>query len=301
MFDWAWADAYARNGMRYCPKLVSASPYTPATGPKLLVAADAPAQSSRLLLATAQELARQAKASSLHWLFTTAAEDPAARAGRTGKTGRLPISLENRRYADFDTFLATLSSAKRKNIRKERRRVAEAGIVFRQLDGHGADHDDWETFHQLYESTFHRHGGTPTLSLGFFRVDRPQYAGCVLLILAEHASRPVAAAFAWSATIRCTDDTGAAVHILTICTSKPATTRARLLHPSRPGALRAGCPGRAQGGTWLLPTETYSAHWLADTRFHEAIAGHLDHERAGMRDYLAEMQSHSPYRADSTP
>ncbi|MCB1819597.1 MAG: N-acetyltransferase, partial [Gammaproteobacteria bacterium] len=74
VFDWAWADAYARNGMRYYPKLVSASPYTPATGPKLLVAAQAPTQSRQLLLSAALELATQAKASSLHWLFTTAAE-----------------------------------------------------------------------------------------------------------------------------------------------------------------------------------------------------------------------------------
>lgn len=167
MFDWAWADAYARNGMRYYPKLVSASPYTPATGPKLLVAAQAPTQSRQLLLSAALELATQAKASSLHWLFTTAAEtDLLEQAGLVRRIG-CQFHWENRGYADFDAFLATLSSAKRKNIRKERRRVADAGIVFRQLDGLSASHDDWETFHQLYESTFHRHGGTPTLSLAF--------------------------------------------------------------------------------------------------------------------------------------
>ena len=302
VFDWAWADAYARNGMRYYPKLVSASPYTPATGPKLLVAADAPAQSSRLLLAAAQELARQAKASSLHWLFTTAAETQLLEQAGLARRVGCQFHWKNRRYADFDAFLATLSSAKRKNIRKERRRVAEAGIVFRQLDGHGADHDDWETFHQLYESTFHRHGGTPTLSLGFFESIARSMPECVLLILAEHASRPVAAAFCLVS-----DDTlygrhwGCSAHFDNLHFEACYYQGLDYCIRHRLARFEPGAQGEHKVARGFLPTETYSTHWLADTRFHEAIARHLDHERAGMRDYLAEMQSHSPYRADSTP
>ena len=169
VFDWAWADAYERNGLRYYPKLVSASPYTPATGPKLLLRPDADDSSAKLLIEAGLELAHQSEVSSLHWLFTTAQEtDALEQTGLLRRTG-CQFHWENPGYADFAEFLATLTSGKRKNIRRERRKVADAGIRFRLLNGNTASDRDWATYHTLYESTFHRRGGIPTLSLGFFR------------------------------------------------------------------------------------------------------------------------------------
>ena len=172
VFDWAWADAYERNGLKYYPKLVSASPYTPATGPKLLIHPDAPTDAPRLLMAAGLELAQQLEVSSLHWLFTMPGETDALEAGGLMRRIGCQFHWQNQGYEDFDAFLATLTSAKRKNIRKERKRVAESGIRFRLLDGKTAGDGDWATFHALYESTFHRRGGIPTLSLDFFRKHR---------------------------------------------------------------------------------------------------------------------------------
>ena len=195
VFDWAWANAYERNGLRYYPKLVSASPYTPATGPKLLLHPEAHEQTAQILMAAGLELARQSQASSLHWLFTTPDETRLLEnSGLLRRTG-CQFHWENQGYADFDAFLAALTSSKRKNIRKERRKVVEAGVTFRLLDGEQASDADWQTFHSFYESTFDKRGGIATLSLGFFKSIARNMPGSVLLIMADHADQPVAAAF----------------------------------------------------------------------------------------------------------
>jgi predicted N-acyltransferase len=299
VFDWAWADAYERNGLRYYPKLVSASPYTPASGPKLLTAPDAPAGVEGLLIDAALQLAHRSGVSSLHWLFTLPAENAALEQhGLLRRTG-CQFHWENRGYADFEAFLATLNSGKRKNIRRERRRVREAGVDFRLLDGHSASEADWAVFHGLYESTFHRRGGIPTLSAGFFRAIARDMPDGVLLIMAEHAGRPVAAAFClvgedtlygrhWGCNERFDMLHFEACYYqgLDFCIE-------RGLRRFEPGAQ-----GEHKVARGFLPTETLSAHWLADERFAEAIARHLEHERDGMQQYMDEMATHSPYRRE---
>ncbi|MGB5777326.1 MAG: GNAT family N-acetyltransferase [Sedimenticolaceae bacterium] len=299
VFDWAWADAYERSGLSYYPKLVGASPYTPATGPKLLCHPDAPDNARDLLMAAGLELARQTGVSSLHWLFTTPLETAAMEHKGLLRRVGCQFHWENRGYEDFDAFLATLTSAKRKSIRKERRRVAEAGVAFRLLDGNSASAADWAIFHALYESTFHRRGGIPTLSLGFFRAIARSMPEGVLLVMAESDGRPVAAAFCLVGT-----DTlygrhwGTSEHFDML--HFEACYYQGLDYCIRHGLARfePGAQGEHKVARGFLPTETLSAHWLADERFREAIAKHLDYERAGMHEYVQEMQSHSPYRAD---
>lgn len=301
VFDWAWADAYERNGLKYYPKLVSASPYTPATGPKLLTHADAPSNTRRLLMAAGLELAKQMQVSSLHCLFTTPAETDTLEAGGLMRRIGCQFHWHNQGYADFDAFLATLSSAKRKNIRKERRRVAESGVRFRLLDGNTATDEDWAVFHTLYESTFHRHSGIPTLSQGFFGNIAETMPGAVLLVMAEHAGKPVAAAFCLVG-----EDTlygrhwGCSEHFDKL--HFEACYYQGQEYCIRNGLKRfePGAQGEHKIARGFLPTPTLSAHWLADERFAAAIAEHLDHERAGMQTYIADMQTHSPYRNPET-
>jgi hypothetical protein len=298
VFDWAWADAYQRHGLRYYPKLISASPYTPATGPKLLLHPDAPAHSRSLLMQGGLELARQLGVSSLHWLFTTPAETQILEQSGLMRRVDCQFHWANRDYADFEGFLATLSSGKRKNIRKERRRVTEAGVSFRLLDGDTASATDWAVFHGLYESTFHRRGGIPTLSLAFFESIARTMPQAVLLIMAEHAGSPVAAAFCLVG-----EDTLYGRHWG--CSEFfdklhfEACYYQGLDYCIRHGLARfePGAQGEHKLARGFLPTATFSAHWLADERFAQAIARHLDHERAGMRDYMDEMLTHSPYAA----
>lgn len=298
VFDWAWADAYERHGLKYYPKLVSAAPYTPATAPKLLTHAQAdPAIHHRLVAATL-ELARQSDVSSVHWLFTTAGET--ARMENDGLLKRVGCQFHwhNDGYADFDAFLATLTSSKRKNIRKERRKVVEAGVTFRLLDGHHASENDWRIFHDLYESTFHRRGGMPTLSLAFFQAIAASMPESVLLVMADHDGQPVAAAFCLVGS-----DTLYGRHWG--CNAYfdnlhfEACYYQGLDFCIRNGLQRfePGAQGEHKIARGFLPTETYSAHWLADGRFREAIARHLEYERSGMKDYLGEMHKRSPYRS----
>ena len=298
VFDWAWADAYERNGLAYYPKLVSASPYTPATGPKLLVHPQAPASTRAQLAGAGLELAQQLGVSSLHWLFTTPAENALLERGGLLRRVGCQFHWENRGYADFEGFLATLSSGKRKNIRKERRRVVEAGVRFRLLDGTSASDRDWAVFHALYASTFHRRGGIPTLSLGFFRSIARHMPQAVLLVMAEHAGEPVAAAFCLVG-----EDTLYGRHWG--CNAFfdklhfEACYYQGLDYCIRRGLARfePGAQGEHKLARGFLPSETLSAHWLADERFRQAIARHLEHERAGMHEYMDEMMEHSPYKA----
>ena len=298
VFDWAWADAYERHGLHYYPKLVSASPYTPATGPKLLRHPEAGEETRAMLISAGLELAQQSKVSSLHWLFTTPAESDLLE--QTGLLRRIGCQFhwENHGYADFDAFLATLTSGKRKNIRRERRRVSDAGVTFRLLDGHSASLRDWKVFHGLYESTFHRRGGLPTLSLAFFRSIAESMPDSVLLVVADHGNKPVAAAFCLVGA-----DTLYGRHWgcneffdnlhFEACYYQGLDFCIR----NRLSRFEPGAQGEHKVARGFLPTVTQSAHWLADARFSDAIARHLAHERDGMRDYIAEMHTHSPYRA----
>jgi predicted N-acyltransferase len=298
VFDWAWADAYERHGLQYYPKLVSASPYTPATGPKLLSADHAGAAVRDHLIAATLELARQSDVSSLHWLFTTADETLRLQDEDQLKRVGCQFHWQNHDYADFDDFLATLTSSKRKNIRKERRKVVEAGVTFRQLDGHQASEDDWRLFHALYESTFHRRGGIPTLSLAFFQTIASSMPESVLLVIADHEQQPVAAAFCLVG-----EDTlygrhwGCNAYFDNLHFEACYYQGLDYCIRNKLQRFEPGAQGEHKIARGFLPTETYSAHWLADARFRDAIAKHLEYERDGMEDYLAEMHKRSPYRS----
>ena len=300
VFDWSWADAYQRNGLAYYPKLVSASPYTPATGPKLLLHPQSPPETAGLLVAAGLELARQSKVSSLHWLFTLPEENRLLEDNRLLRRTGCQFHWHNQGYRSFDDFLSQLTAAKRKNIRRERRKVHEAGIRFRLLDGDSASDDDWQVFHRLYQDTFDRRGGIPTLSLGFFRAIARSMPQGVLLVMADHADSPVAAAFCLVG-----DDTlygrhwGCSEHFDNL--HFEACYYQGLEYCIEHGLQRfePGAQGEHKIARGFLPRETLSAHWIADERLAEAIARHLAFERDGMDDYIRDMASHSPYRNES--
>lgn len=298
VFDWSWADAYRRNGLAYYPKLVSASPYTPATGPKLLLADDTAADLRPRLVQAGLDLARQLELSSVHWLFTPDEETEALRGLNLMVRTGCQFHWTNRGYRDFDQLLAAFSSAKRKKIKRERRRVYEQGIRFRLLHGDQASEAEWALFHRLYESTFDKRGGIPTLTLPFFLDIAERMPEAVLLVLAYDGRQPVAAAFCLvgSDTLfgrhwGCVRDYHS-LHFEACYYQGLDYCIERGLRRFEPGAQ-----GEHKVSRGFLPTPTYSAHWIADPRFHTAIEHFLETETEGMADYLAEMNAHSPYRA----
>ncbi len=301
VFDWAWADAYHRAGLRYYPKLVVASPYTPANGPRLLTAAGPDQGAQReALIGAVRALAEELGVSSLHWLFTTGDEtDLLEKSGLMRRLG-CQFHWRNNGYDSFDHLLETFSAEKRKKIKRERRRVAEAGFRFQQRLGHEVRDEEWAVFYRLYRRTFDKRGGLPTLSLPFFREIARTMGENLLLVTAYQGDRVVAAAFALvgSRTLYgrhwgCFEDYHS-LHFEACYYQGLEFCIARGLQRFEPGAQ-----GEHKVSRGFLPTATWSAHWIADDRFRGAIAHYLDLETQGMHDYLTEMQAHSPYKANA--
>lgn len=193
VFDWAWADGYARAGLAYYPKLVVASPFTPATGPRLLLAPDAPSETAAEVLELAMEAARSAKVSSLHWLFAT--DSVLAESPRFLKRVGCQFHWENRGYRSFQDFLAELTSKRRKEVQRERRLVRDAGIEMVRVRGGELEPDLWRTVHELYCSTFAKHGNYPALTERFFRQIAVSMGDQVLVVLALRRGKIIGVAY----------------------------------------------------------------------------------------------------------
>jgi predicted N-acyltransferase len=293
VFDWAWADAYARHGIEYYPKLLCAVPFTPVNGPRLLGHDDA---ARRVVLAAALELARQA--SSLHILFPTEAEGAIMQEQGMMLRRTVQFHWENPGDADFESFLARMSHRRRKNIRQERRRVREAGVSFRWLQGAQIERAHWEFFHRCYRMTYAAHGSRPYLTLPFFLQFGATLGQHAVMVLAERAGSAVAA----SLLVRGGDALfgrywGAVEHIPLLhfeCCYYQAIEYA-IAHGLR--SFEGGAQGEHKLFRGLLPVETLSAHWLAHPSFAQAIEDYLTRERRGIARYVNELAEHSPFKA----
>ncbi len=191
VFDWAWAEAYKRAGGAYYPKLVASIPFTPVTGPRLLVCRydDRQAQPMDALIDGAPSLARQLDVSSLHFHFTTTEDTD--RLEQHGLMRRLGYQYHwsNHFYWDFQDFLDCLTSKKRKQIKRERRAIQEAGIAIELLNDSNTNKAHWESFYDFYCSTFLRKWSKPRLTLDFFKSIGNTLGDQTLLLLARHRSR----------------------------------------------------------------------------------------------------------------
>jgi predicted N-acyltransferase len=295
VFDWSWAHAYERAGLEYYPKLVSAAPFTPAPSRRLL--AGNPEHAARLIEA-AREFASDCGFSSVHVLFPEQRELEALRDAGMKLRKDCQFHWHNRGYVDFDDFLATFSSKKRKKVRRERRRVAEQGISFRRLSGAEMDAAIWTDVYELISMTFLRRGSLPYLSLEFFEEVSKRMPDNLLVILAEKDRQPIAAAVFydgedaiygryWGA-----DASYNALHFETCyyqgidyCIEKGR----RRFEP--------GTQGEHKISRGFTPVETWSAHWLARPEFFSAVSQFLDAEKRHVDRYVDAVTSHSPYKA----
>lgn len=300
VFDFAWADAYRRAGLRYFPKLVAAVPFTPVTGPRLLIipGADQPAVAAALLDAALEHM-RDTGASSLHLLFPGL--DEAASLGRRGLLLRKDCQFHwhNRGYASFEDFLGQFTAEKRKKARRERRRVAEAGIRFRILDGDEIDDALWGTIMPLYASTFWRRGREPYLSEDFFRRVARAMPAQMLVVLAMLHDAPVAVAILF----RSADSlygrywgSSGDYHSLHFETCYHQGIEYCIAHGLQ--RFEPGTQGEHKIARGFEPEAVWSAHWLSDPRFAAAIDRHLDREREHVDQYIDVVQEHVPFRRE---
>jgi len=294
VFDYAWADAFERHGLRYYPKLLAAVPFTPVGGPRLLAAAAA----DRLELARGLvELAQGLKVSSLHILFPGEPDLAALRqAGYLVREG-VQFHWRNAGYADLDAFLAALNHDKRKKIRQDRKKVRAAGIQYRWLDGPQIDDEALAFFYRCYRHTYFTHGNPPYLSTEFFQRLRREQADALVLILALRDGEPIAAALNmrgggtlygryWGAL-----DFVPGLHFETCYLQSIDYCIRRGL-----ACFEGGAQGEHKMARGLLPTPTWSAHWIADARFAAAIEDFLERETQAVGGYLGELEAHTPFR-----
>jgi predicted N-acyltransferase len=298
VFDWAWADAYRRSGLRYFPKLVSTVPFTPAAGPRLLVAPGADrAKVGCALLDAALEFARERRASSLHVLFPDPQSATALRAQGLLMRKDCQFHWHNKGYQDFDAFLAEFTAEKRKKAKRERRRVHEAGIRFSILSGGEIDEALWATLMPLYGSSFWRRGREPYLNEAFFRTLSRVMPESLVVVVAHHQRQPVAVAIC----LRSADTlygrywgTAGDYHSLHFETCYYQGIEYCIGHGLQ--RFEPGTQGEHKISRGFVPTETWSAHWLSDSRFSAAIDQYLGRERDYIDQYIGEARTHVPYR-----
>lgn len=294
VFDWAWADAYHRNGIEYYPKLLSAIPFTPVTGSRLL-ARDGESRAALVALLKAQQ--KSADVSSTHVLYPP--EEQAMQLYEAGFMLRSGVQFHwlNQGYADFDQFLATLEHKKRKNIRAERRKVREAGVTMRQIRGHDATAEDWRFFHRCYSNTYAEHRSSPYLNLEFFQRIGATMPGNILLVVAERAGRAIA-----SSLVIHTADTlygrywGADEHVPCLHFETAYYQPLEFCIANGIATFEGGAQGEHKMARGFLPQKTWSVHWLAHPAFADAVERFLERESGGIDDYISELNERNPFR-----
>lgn len=300
VFDWAWADAYQRNGLKYYPKWLCGVPFTPVTGPRLLTDnkyRDAAAQ-ALLQFVQATEL------SSLHVLYTTPADQQALlSAGSLART-HTQFHWFNANWPSFDDFLSSLTQSKRKKIRAERRKVAQAGVTIETKTGEQITADDWAFFYRCYAHTYAMRGNPPYLTPDFFTAIDPRHC---LLVLAKDGDRELASALLFLDHI--TDPITKQIQTKLYGRYWGGLEYIDCLHfevayyapiqwaiENNIDMIEGGAQGEHKMARGFVPVQTQSAHWLAHPGFFEAVENYLSQERAGNAAYAASLQT--PFRQD---
>lgn len=294
VFDWAWADAYQRHGLRYYPKAICASPFTPVPGSRLL---SVDLQSKRALISALEQQAQENGWSSLHLLFLSQDDLSACQQAEWLSRHTVQFHWQNQGYESFDQFLTQFSQEKRKKIRQERRKVATAGVYFETLEGAQISSSDWDFFYQCYAQTYFEHGNAPYLSRQFFHRMQDTMSEHWLLFIAVKDGRRIASSLIgidrqvaygryWGALERvdCLHFEACYYQPIEWCIAK--------------GFVRfeGGAQGEHKMARALLPVKASSAHWLAHPDFSDAVARYLEKEGHGVETYLENLETRSPLK-----
>ena len=299
VFDHAWADAYERAGGRYYPKLLSAVPFTPVTGPRLLNAPGTDAATvGAALLQGARTLCDRTGASSLHVNFPDA--DQWRLMGEQGLLLRQDMQYvwRNDGYATFEDFLAALSSSRRKTIRRERRE-AQAGLDIRVLTGSDVREAHWDAFHEFYLDTGDRKWGRPYLNRAFFSLIGARMSDRIALVLAFDGQRPIAGALNFIGRDALYGRQWGTLEDRPFLHFELCYYQAIEFAIQRGlSRVEAGAQGEHKMARGYLPTPVYSAHHIADPLLREPVANYLDQERPAVAAEIEAMTAeYSPFRS----
>ncbi|RAK67716.1 GNAT family N-acetyltransferase [Phenylobacterium kunshanense] len=300
IFDHAWADAYERAGGRYYPKLLSAAPFVPATGPRMLARPDVDTgEARRLLTGGGLSLCERYDASGLNLNFVTGDEWRWLGEQGLGLREGQQYHWENRGYADFEAFLAALSSGRRKTIRRERR-DAQAGVEIHRLTGADLTEDHWDAFFHFYMDTGSRKWGRPYLTRPFFSMLGERMADRVLLVMARREGRWIAGALnliggdcLYGRHWGCVEDVPF-LHF-ELCYYQAIEWAIEQGLPR----VEAGAQGQHKIARGYLPRPVYSAHWIADPMLRGPVERFLEQEREGVEQEMEWLEeAYTPFRQE---
>jgi predicted N-acyltransferase len=303
VFDWGWADAFERSGGRYYPKLLSAVPFTPVPGPRLLIAPGAPIETKRHLVAGMVELTKQRQISSLHVNFPEIEDFEAF-----GEAGFLPrigqqFHWTNDGYRDFDDYLAALNSRKRKAVKKERREaLADGAIDIEVLSGSDLTERVWDAFFRLYLATTDRKWGSAYLNRRFFALIGERMPDKVVLVMAKRGREYIAGAFNILGRETIYGRNWGSPREYRFLHFECCYYRAiefAIAHGLKRVEAGAQGPHKLQRG--YLPVPTYSAHWIPDPNFRRAVAAFLAREREMVAEKIEQLAEFSPFRQENCP
>jgi predicted N-acyltransferase len=299
VFDHNWAHAWERAGGDYYPKLLAAVPFTPATGRRFLTAPDAPEGADLALIEGMSRLAETNSLSSAHITFCTKEEwDRGGDAGLLQRQDQ-QFHWENNNYADFDDFLSSLTSRKRKQVRRERAGAVENGVEILHFTGDDIQPEHWDAFWEFYQDTGVRKWGRPYLTREFFDLAQDRLRDHMLLILCRHQGRWVAGALniigrdtLFGRYWGCTEH-HPFLHFE--CCYYQAIDAALALGLSR---VEAGAQGAHKLARGYLPTPTYSLHYIPDPGFRAAVDNYLGQERAAVDQEIEFLLTRQPFKKD---
>jgi predicted N-acyltransferase len=301
VFDFGWANAYARLGLEYFPKLVCAVPFTPATGPRLLTAPTANAIEVRKTLLDAMlGIATERGLSSVHLLFPNDEDHAATKADGFLSRQDCQFHWRNRDYRSFDDFIATFRADKRKKLLRERRRVTEAGIRFEVRHGGEMSEREWELAFAMSAITFARHGHEHYLNVDFFKQVARTMRQSIIVIRALRENEAVAVAICFRG-----GDTlygrywGAAADFHSLHFETCYLQGIEYCIANGLQCFEPGTQGEHKVARGFEPAYTRSAHWIADARLRSAIGAHLAQERGAVEHYAADVREHLPFHRTS--
>jgi uncharacterized protein len=306
VFDWAWADAYQRAGLEYFPKLLVALPFSPIPSARLLVNPSHESGSLRFarddvrgkILSAIQFQAQSSGLSSAHILFPDNEDLSALKSAGWLIRENVQFHWQNPGYGSFENYLAALTQPKRKKIRAERRKVREASVSTRMIEGIEITQEDLAFFYQCYERTYFEHRSTPYMNLEFFEHLRTHMPENLLLCIAKREGRPIAASFFmhgagvlygryWGAIERVD-----CLHFEVAYYSPIEWAIAKKIQ-----RFEGGAQGEHKLARGFEPVKTYSGHWLREPAFNDAVARYLARESQGIEAYVNELEARNPVRA----
>jgi uncharacterized protein len=301
VFDWGWADAYQRHGLHYYPKLLSAIPFTPCAGPRLCLATGVDfTKALHALQGAIEELSISQQLSGWHVLFPEEVlRDQLLNHGHLLRTG-CQYQWFNQGYESFDDYLATFASRKRKNLRKERSAVADAGITMQVVEGNAVTSEQWALFYQFYASTYVVRGRQPYLNADFFLQLAQVMPGRLMLVLAMRGQDAIAGAlfFKGADTLYgrywgCREEVAFLHFEACYYQGIEYCIRHRLQR------MDSGAQGEHKIQRGFAPVSTWSTHWIRHSEFRQAIANFVEEEQRHISSYMQQAAEALPFKKDS--